>query len=450
MHSISAPNSKPTPPPRPPKRTYRRWKHVMSITIDWPSLTTGPSGLALADSIRDFIHDKFQQVTLPRFIRSVHVHSFDFGPECPLVELKDISDPLPDFYEDDDEDSVEDVEGEEEEEEEAVIGAIEETTSSTAPKQSIQAPYRPNGAPTTAIPSAIDARLPKPTLRSGLAFPPPEQISTPFLSRSTTPGIPIPGGTSNFSYFHLPLSAGLSGTQTPLPWGEHHHHQRPPSPLLLREQQGHLPWSAHPDPASRPTTRDSNTVRRRSQSPESCNTASQKPHGGIPTTAEDRSQDVQTTLHISYSGSLSLSLTAEILLDYPMPSFVGIPLKLQITGLSFDGVALLAYLRHAADAERRKVHFCFLGREDAKAMVGQERGDGDGDGDGGKGGGEEEEEEGLGGLLREIRVESEIGRQEDGKQVLKNVGKVEKFVLEQVRRIFEDEFVWPSFWTFLV
>ncbi|CAD6590724.1 MAG: Mitochondrial distribution and morphology protein 12 [Alectoria sarmentosa] len=422
----------------------------MSITIDWPGLTTGPSGLALADSIRAFIHDKFQQVTLPRFIRSVHVHSFDFGPECPLVELKDISDPLPDFYEDDDdddEDSVEDGEGEEEEEEEeAVTGAIEETTSSTAPKQSIQAPYRQNGASATAIPSAIDTRLPKPTLRSGLAFPPPEQISTPFLSRSTTPGIPIPGGTSNFSYFHLPLSAGLSGTQTPLPWGEHHHHhQRPPSPLLRREQQGHVPWSAHADPTSRPTTRDSNT---RSQSPESRSTASEKPHGGIPTTAEDRSQDVQTTLHISYRGSLSLSLTAEILLDYPMPSFVGIPLKLQITGLTFDGVALLAYLRHTADAERRKVHFCFLGREDAKAMVGQERGDGDE----GKGGGEEEEEdeEGLGGLLREIRVESEIGRQEDGKQVLKNVGKVEKFVLEQVRRIFEDEFVWPSFWTFLL
>jgi distribution and morphology protein 12 len=47
-------------------------------------------------------------------------------------------------------------------------------------------------------------------------------------------------------------------------------------------------------------------------------------------------------------------------------------------------------------------------------------------------------------------VESEIGRQEDGKQVLKNVGKVEKFVLEQVRKIFEEEFVFPSYWTFLV
>jgi len=27
---------------------------------------------------------------------------------------------------------------------------------------------------------------------------------------------------------------------------------------------------------------------------------------------------------------------------------------------------------------------------------------------------------------------------------------VEKFVLEQVRRIFDDEFVYPSFWTILV
>ncbi|KAI5302932.1 Mitochondrial distribution and morphology protein 12, partial [Ascosphaera atra] len=53
-------------------------------------------------------------------------------------------------------------------------------------------------------------------------------------------------------------------------------------------------------------------------------------------------------------------------------------------------------------------------------------------------------------LLRHIQVESEIGRQEDGKQVLKNVGKVEKFVVEQVRRIFDEEFVYPSFWTFLV
>jgi len=53
-------------------------------------------------------------------------------------------------------------------------------------------------------------------------------------------------------------------------------------------------------------------------------------------------------------------------------------------------------------------------------------------------------------LLQQIRVESEIGRKENGKQVLKNVGKVERFILDQVRRIFEEEFVFPSSWTFLL
>ena len=159
-----------------------------------------------------------------------------------------------------------------------------------------------------------------------------------------------------------------------------------------------------------------------------------------------------------------------------MPSFVGIPLKLQITGLSFDGVALVAYLRGRGGGDggeggevsgrsrgqekkrkrKRKgrsdvVHFCFLGREDAGLVVGEREAASHLDGEDGKGHGRGEEAPSKGGgLLREIRVESEIGRQEGGKQVLKNVGKVEKFVLEQVRRIVEEEFVWPSFWTLLV
>lgn len=129
-----------------------------------------------------------------------------------------------------------------------------------------------------------------------------------------------------------------------------------------------------------------------------------------------------------------------------MPSFVGIPLKLNITGLSFDGVALIAYLS-------KRAHFCFLGQEDAEALLdtntlGYRNGpDHHKDGEAPR---MSSHGDRLGGLLREIRVESEIGQKESGKQVLKNVGKVEKFVLEQVRRILEDEFVYPSFWTFLV
>jgi distribution and morphology protein 12 len=165
---------------------------------------------------------------------------------------------------------------------------------------------------------------------------------------------------------------------------------------------------------------------------------------------------MQAVFRIRYAGDVKLLLTADILLDYPMPSFVGIPVRLSITGLTFDGVGVLAKIR-------KRVHFCFLSPEDAVAAVGDEEGlASPGDGQGQESGKQQQQQQKqagrvggsggtkLGGLLQEIRVESEIGQRESGRQSLKNVGKVERFVLEQVRRIFEEEFVYPSFWTFLV
>ena len=421
----------------------------MSIDIDWEGLTTGPEGQALAKSIRDFIHDKFQQVQLPRFIRSVEVHAFDFGKECPVVDLKDICDPLPEFYEDDEED-------EDDGEDAEVTEDATVHSSSTRPTLSGDHGLRNRPVNDThptgpSVPSAFNRPHPIDTRFAGLR---------PDLSRSSTPG--IPGGTSNLSYFHLPLSGGLSGTQTPLAavagggtlgsgWSDTnlagpYAHIRQHSPVRQQQQRQPLsPPPAHPDPSSRPSTSESFAQLHGSppgsQEHDSDHTTNTKIGGRNHdnNNFEPDPSDVQIVLHISYKGTVRLSLTAEILLDYPMPSFVGIPLQLTITGLSFDGVALVAYLR-------KKAHFCFLGTEDARTRVGSENVLKHKDEHGDDGARDEE----LGGLLREIQVESEIGRQEGGKQVLRNVGKVEKFVLEQVRRIFEEEFVWPSFWTFLV
>lgn len=440
---------------------------VMSVDIDWESLTTGPDGLELAESFRAFIHDKFQQVALPQFIKSVEVHSFDFGNECPIVELKDVCDPLPDFYEDDEDD--EDEAGEEGDPGESKVEkagprAIEiagaEAGASLSQRREAGLPNHEtgirgsrSGAPQR--PSYIDTRLP--SFRSSLSLV--DQITTPIL-RSSTPG--ISGGTSNLGYFHLPhlpLSAGLSGSQTPLAavaggtpysagWQDHHappweHHLRQPPPQ--RSVRPQLSYDQlYADPSTRPSTAHSYM---------------QSPHGHLREDSLDGTDqppsdtahiepdplDLQVVLRVQYSGNIRLSLTVEILLDYPMPSFVGIPLKLNITGLSFDGVALIAYLK-------KRAHFCFLGQEDAEVLVGAETIDHGSTGQGSSDSGRQAEgkRDKLGGLLREIRVESEIGQKEGGKQVLKNVGKVEKFVLDQVRRIFEDEFVYPSFWTFLV
>jgi distribution and morphology protein 12 len=501
----------------------------MSIDLNWETLTSGPDGQELAHRIRDFIHEKFQAVPLPRFIKSVTVHDFEFGSIPPQLELKDITDPLPDFYE---------INPDEEDDSEDEDGSLGSENPSAEAKDS---KWRQDGS-RRQHPGALESS-------SGLGSPGQvPDLGSPFLG-VMTPG--IPGGTSNLHYFHSQFASGLSGTQTPLAavasaqhlgnnhgpnassmaqrlhqqhQQQHNYHQYQlqqhnygdaagygvdsPGPSHSRNPSQSSSISfvdfnpipiASPNPASgsggglvptyaglsahpalrekhsvstlaptsaggtRPPTRDTSALTGSAiddyddeddgddngvgdRGVDGSGTRQGVSGGGDaaeqPRFRERRVDDIQAVFRIQYAGDVRLLLTADILLDYPMPSFVGIPVRLSITGLTFDGVGVVANIR-------KRVHFCFLSPEDAVAAIGDDEGKGQvppaGQGSGHRSSGGK-----VGGLLQEIRVESEIGQREGGKQSLKNVGKVERFVLEQVRRIFEDEFVYPSFWTFLV
>lgn len=179
----------------------------MSVDIKWETITSGPDGEALAEKIRDFINDKFQQITLPRFINSVQVHSFDFGSVCPEIEIKDICDPLPDFYEDDESDDGLDSDLKEDQTLRTSSQEISKHINQDR-LQRLQDQILHSRGPGDL------SRGPRTGLRQ-------ETFQNPYLAehhaghfpRSGTPG--IPGGTSNIGYFNLPLG-GLSGTQTPL------------------------------------------------------------------------------------------------------------------------------------------------------------------------------------------------------------------------------------------
>lgn len=148
----------------------------MSIDLNWETLTTGESGDALAAQIRDFIHAKFQTTPLPRFLRSVTVHGFEFGTVPPDVELKDITDPLPDFYDADAGDDSDEAEAEAEYEDEERMGER---------RRRRRGGERPNVRP---------------------------DLGSPFL------GVGTPGmmGGGNLHYFQAHLASGFSGAQTPL------------------------------------------------------------------------------------------------------------------------------------------------------------------------------------------------------------------------------------------
>lgn len=391
----------------------------MSVDFDWERLTCGPDGEALAESIRAFIDHRFQQISLPKMISSLKVHSFEFGDVPPELELKDVSDPLPDFYDDDDDDDEE--EGSDRDEEGGSPHAteamkLEPSIASTIDSSSAQRPVPPEEAQSMSHRQC--AANPKPQIGvDPRAFA--DQLRAP-LSRSSTPG--IPGGTSNMGYFHLPLSAGLSGAATPFgAFGGPHGWL----------EQAHGPWHHH----------ETGPNSRRLSSPPIG--SSSVPDLGerldsIPEAQKEKaSDDLQIVARIRYSGDVKLTLAADILLDYPMPSFVGIPLQLKVTGMTFDGIAILAYIK-------KKAHFCFLSPEDADALVGEVNSNSDDE----ETSHSAEPHKPIGKLFEQIRVESEIGNKGSGN--LRNVSKVEKFILEQVRRMFESELVYPSFWTFLV
>lgn len=444
----------------------------MSIDLNWETLTSGPDGEALAERIRAFIHDKFQTVPLPRFIKSVKVHGFDFGTIPPRLDLKDITDPLPDFYDvdfDDDEDDGS--------EEGAGGGGGTDLAGSATLTERRGERSRAEALRSDAVGGSGYGHG---GYGHGHGHGHGHDVGIPFLGAST-PGIL---GERGLNYFqghlgtgtHTPLAAvagahlGSSWMSLPPP---HQHgadlrtpsHSRNPSQSSisvenfgslspgkpLREKSSVSTLAPTSVNTSRPPTRDN--LLHGSAIEEEEDDDGQRPREAVVIDDEEdeeehdprrepRVDDVQAVFRIQYAGDIRLNLTAEILLDYPMPSFVGIPLKLNITGLSFDGVGVLANIR-------KRVHFCFLSPEDAMTAVGPD--DDDDDEATSEGTGKDAAPKArFGGLLQEIKVESEIGERVGGKQSLKNVGKVERFVLEQVRRIFEEEFVYPSFWTFLI
>lgn len=489
----------------------------MSIDLNWEAATSGPDGEELAERIRSFIHDKFQQVPLPRFIRSVNVHSFEFGSIAPELEIKDICDPFVDFYEesdseDEDDDNHEDIQSD----------TSSDRAAAATDKRGIRYGNENNGhdehitnhhdnlRTSQWVAGEIDGhhQSAQSPLRSPIGLG--DHLNAQF--RSGTPSI-LPGVTSNLGY-HL-MMGNLSGTQTPLAavaggtpfgtgWpdavmhsgsrtaGQQHAIGRgraennnnfdtgsPSRPSTANTNPTQLSHGRSAAGSSSNNTSNDPTViyndhassttatahgihegdRSREKQAQASITDEESPPSPTPHMRERRPEDFQVICRVKYAGDVKLSLTAEILLDYPMPSFVGLPLKLNITGITFDGVAVVAYIR-------RRAHLCFLSPEDADALLGDEEEDiqqqqqhpystttNTSEGISNNDNPEthpSQPRRRLGSLLQQIRVDSEIGRKENGKQALKNVGKVERFVLDQVRRIFEDEFVFPSFWTFLV
>ncbi|KAG7093934.1 hypothetical protein E1B28_007568 [Marasmius oreades] len=179
--------------------------------------------------------------------------------------------------------------------------------------------------------------------------------------------------------------------------------------------------------------------------------------------------NLQLHFHVNWQSDLRITLTTSLLINYPSPMFMSLPIKLSVTGLIFNGEIAVAY-----EGERNRVHLCILDELDPYGPAGMDRPKRETPTppdpyvyDLGNSNSTTLDEDspppsiGAGvpprpgkplpigqRLLPSIFIESEIGQAD--KHVLKNVTRVERFIQDVIRKTVEEELVFPNFHTLVM
>ena len=345
---------------------------------------------SLATYLVDVLNKQLGSAERPSFIGPVEVTSLDFGSTPPDVELVDLRDIYRDFVEEDDD-------------------------------------------------------LDKGPIKAAEDEEPFEWVSRRAVRRE-----------EGLAYQHLPphIRYGRSGPtdlfeSLPLPV----HPDVPENPPIYRSPSPATPFTA--GPFRRASTDQSSQV----PLPSSRSLSKQPSLQEMEQKSQQQSQDdphpnLQLHLHINWHSNLRITLTTSLLINYPSPMFMSLPIKLSVTGLVFTGELAVAY-----EGQRRRVHLCILDDLDPYGPAGDRaKRDSAGhtppemlDDESPSSGVPPRSSKRLPvgqRLLPSIFIESEIGQAD--KHVLKNVTRVERFIQDVIRKTLEEELVFPNFHTLLM
>ncbi|KAI8370388.1 uncharacterized protein BYT42DRAFT_616942 [Radiomyces spectabilis] len=341
----------------------------MSFDIEWSKLDK-----ELAGHVQQFLNDHFQKITKPSFIGDIEVTSFEWGHETPTIEITNITDPFPEFYEEEDDDDVQ--------------------------EQSIKPPHDDTHSVPMSMPSSHPASTASevdPDSASVSSRPPPlvlplsqQQRFNLMHSFHRSPLVaPQHPFSSTPNYYFSPTSTSpTSGAAVSPRWMS-----RRPSTTYeedMIDDDERLLMQANP------------------AAPSVQSMQSQK----------ETQMDFQAHLLISYTGDMSMTLLTELRMNYPSMMFMSLPIQLCVRRIEFEATAVVAYIQSMN-------RVCVSMLEPVN------------DGSGFR------KDVGLESLLKDVHIESIVGDKQ--KQVLKNVGKIEKFIVDQLRKMLDDELVFPSY-----
>ncbi|WWC59150.1 uncharacterized protein I303_101698 [Kwoniella dejecticola CBS 10117] len=156
---------------------------------------------------------------------------------------------------------------------------------------------------------------------------------------------------------------------------------------------------------------------------------------------------LQLHLNLNFKSNLNLTLLTSLQVNYPSNLFMSLPLKISITGFEIRNEIIMAY-----SGEKNRLHVTILDQAEDQNQQPDNK-----DNNGGIGGeytytytsrrnSLDEKKIPIGQkILQNLQIESEIGHSDA--HVLRNVGKVERFIVDVLRKTLVEELVFPNFHT---
>ncbi|KAH3665535.1 hypothetical protein OGAPHI_003721 [Ogataea philodendri] len=154
--------------------------------------------------------------------------------------------------------------------------------------------------------------------------------------------------------------------------------------------------------------------------------------------------DIQLTLDLKFDSSIYIEVVCNLLINYPTQEFIKLPVRLKITDLFIHSLAVVAYIQkhvfisflcdidddeNAADSEemRQDSRKSSVSETTPTVLSSRDRID----------------------IIRNLRIEGELGNHHSPPtahqgSILRNIGKIEKFLVGTIRNILIEELAWPS------
>jgi distribution and morphology protein 12 len=272
----------------------------MSFDIDWSKLDG-----VLAGHVKEFLNKHFQTITKPSFIGDLKVTDFGWGTETPSVEIIDITEPFPEFYELDDE-QQEQQQKEEQKEQEI-------PRSPPAPASDLFSEENVNTARLSLNnPLSQQQRFNLVHSFHRSPFVAPQHPFSSAMSSNTQYHPATPTNYNPTSGLYFPTTSTPSD-----PW-----HSQPTASVIEED------WI------------DDEEINRVPNGPSIVSS------GGSSTRDKKSTEmDFQVHMLISYKGDMSMTVLTELRMNYPSMMFMSLPIQLHVKSIEFEATAVVAYIQ---------------------------------------------------------------------------------------------------------